>query len=148
MAEATTAKTLLSVTLASTVISPAMARRAARIETPNRGVRSMAAAAIGAGPARNKDLVQLLHQKIVQAQVGDTVGQRLSVEGGWYAVLRVPVTQSDEDLAIELLQTKSVLVHPGHFYDFAGDGYIVLSLIAVEGVFSEGVRRALDFLNY
>ena len=75
------------------------------------------------------------------------VGQRLSVEGGWYAVLRVPVTQSDEDLAIELLQTKSVLVHPGHFYDFAGDGYIVLSLIAVEGVFSEGVRRALDFLN-
>ena len=76
------------------------------------------------------------------------VGQRLSVEGGWYAVLRVPVTQSDEDLAIELLQIKSVLVHPGHFYDFAGDGYIVLSLIAVEGVFSEGVRRALDFLNY
>jgi alanine-synthesizing transaminase len=47
---------------------------------------------------------------------------RLEVEGGWYAVLRVPVTQSDEDLAIEILRHLSVLVHPGHFYDFPSDG--------------------------
>ena len=40
------------------------------------------------------------------------------------------VTRSDEDLAIELLEQKSVLVHPGHFYDFPADGYLVLSLIA------------------
>ena len=38
---------------------------------------------------------------------------RLTVEGGWYAVLRVPATRSDEDLAIELLTTKGVYVHPG-----------------------------------
>ena len=74
--------------------------------------------------------------------------QRLSVEGGWYAALRVPVTQSDEDLAIELLQTKSVLVHPGHFYDFPRDGYLVLSLIAAEEEFGEGVRRTLGFLTH
>ena len=43
---------------------------------------------------------------------------RLNVEGGWYAVLRVPVTRSDEDLAIAIMQNLSVLVHPGHFYDF------------------------------
>ncbi len=73
--------------------------------------------------------------------------QRLSVEGGWYAILRVPVTKSDEDLAIELLRNKSVLVHPGHFYDFPRDGYLVLSLIAAEEEFSEGVRRTLDLLN-
>src|SRR5262249_44102773 len=35
---------------------------------------------------------------------------RLAVEGGWYAVLRVPITRSDEDLAIELLEQHSVLV--------------------------------------
>ena len=46
--------------------------------------------------------------------------RRLDIEGGWYAVLRVPVTGSDEDLAIALLQTTDVLVQPGHFYDFAG----------------------------
>jgi aspartate/methionine/tyrosine aminotransferase len=54
---------------------------------------------------------------------------RLAVQGGWYAVLRLPVVQSDEDLAIALLREKGVLVHPGHFYDFQRDGYLVVSLI-------------------
>ena len=45
-----------------------------------------------------------------------------TVEGGWYAVLRVPATGSDEDLAIALLQATGVLVQPGHFYDFARMG--------------------------
>jgi alanine-synthesizing transaminase len=70
--------------------------------------------------------------------------QRLSVEGGWYAVLRVPVTRSDEELAIELVREKSVLVHPGHFYDFESDRFLVLSLIATEAEFKEGVERLLE----
>jgi alanine-synthesizing transaminase len=73
--------------------------------------------------------------------------KRLDVEGGWYAVLRVPVTQSDEDLAIEILRRFSVLVHPGHFYDFPQDGYLVVSLITPNDTFREGIRRALELLN-
>lgn len=73
--------------------------------------------------------------------------QRLIVEGGWYAVLRVPVTQSDEELAVELLRKKSVLVHPGHFYDFPSDGYLVLSLITPHGEFAEGVGRVFESLT-
>jgi alanine-synthesizing transaminase len=72
---------------------------------------------------------------------------RLNVEGGWYAVLRVPVTQSDEDLAIAIIQKLSVLLHPGHFYDFSSDGYLVVSLIAETKDFSEAIKRVLDFLN-
>ncbi|PYV69871.1 MAG: pyridoxal phosphate-dependent aminotransferase [Acidobacteria bacterium] len=68
---------------------------------------------------------------------------RLLIEGGWYAVLRVPVTKSDEDLAIEVLRERSVLVHPGHFYDFPSDGYLVLSLITPEATFREGISRVL-----
>ncbi len=71
---------------------------------------------------------------------------RLQVEAGWYAVLRVPVTRSDEDLAIELLEQKSVLVHPGHFYDFPADGYLVVSLIVIEEQFKEGLKRLLEFV--
>jgi alanine-synthesizing transaminase len=71
---------------------------------------------------------------------------RLQIEAGWYAVLRVPLTRSDEDLVIELLQQKSVLVHPGHFYDFPADGYLVLSLIAREEEFREGVKRLLEHI--
>jgi alanine-synthesizing transaminase len=73
--------------------------------------------------------------------------QRLGVEGGWYAVLRVPVTGSDEDRTIELLRSKSVLVHPGHFYDFPGEGHLVLSLIGPKGEFAEGIRRVLEIVD-
>jgi alanine-synthesizing transaminase len=73
--------------------------------------------------------------------------ERLEMEGGWYAILRVPVIQSDEDLAIDLLREHAVLVHPGHFYDFPGDGYLVLSLITPPEDFAEGVGRVLDHLN-
>jgi alanine-synthesizing transaminase len=75
----------------------------------------------------------------------DSVCARLKVDGGWYAVLRVPVTQSDEDLAVALLREHSVLVHPGHFYDFPSDGHLVLSLIAEPRGFSEGISRILDY---
>jgi aspartate/methionine/tyrosine aminotransferase len=70
--------------------------------------------------------------------------RRLDVEGGWYAVLRVPVTRTDDELAVDLLRRKAVLVHPGHFYDFPGDGYLVLSLITAETEFAEGIKRLLE----
>jgi alanine-synthesizing transaminase len=73
--------------------------------------------------------------------------RRLEVEGGWYVVLRVPVTRSDEDLAIALLREKFVLVHPGHFYDFPSDGYLVMSLITPPEQFRMGVSRALELVN-
>jgi len=75
-----------------------------------------------------------------------TTCQRLSVEAGWYTVLRVPVTQTDEELAVDLLRCKSVLVHPGHFYDFPSDGYLVLSLIAQKAEFAEGIGRFIELL--
>jgi alanine-synthesizing transaminase len=72
--------------------------------------------------------------------------QRLAVEGGWYATLRVPATQSDEDLAIDILHKAGVLVHPGHFYDFPRDGYLILSLITQPDQFHEGITRVLKRL--
>jgi alanine-synthesizing transaminase len=72
--------------------------------------------------------------------------QRLAVEGGWYAVLRIPATRSDEDLAIDLLHKASILVHPGHFYDFPRDGYLILSLITHPDQFHEGIDRLLKLL--
>jgi alanine-synthesizing transaminase len=78
---------------------------------------------------------------------GNQYLSRLAVEGGWYAVLRIPATRPDEDLAIELLQTHDVYLHPGHFYDFPGDGYLVISLIAPEEDFKEGLRRVCSHLG-
>jgi alanine-synthesizing transaminase len=78
---------------------------------------------------------------------GSEFFQVLDTQGGWYAVLRVPGNRSDEDLAIQLLQRAHVLVHPGHFYDFPSDGYLVASLIAQPGNFRQGISRMHEFLR-
>jgi aspartate/methionine/tyrosine aminotransferase len=72
---------------------------------------------------------------------------RLDMEGGWYAVVRVPALRSDEGLAIDLLRSEAVVVHPGHFYDFPNDGYLVLSMITEPGVFREGISRLLRMIG-
>ncbi|HEX6879150.1 MAG TPA: pyridoxal phosphate-dependent aminotransferase, partial [Terriglobales bacterium] len=72
---------------------------------------------------------------------------RLEVEGGWYAILRVPATRSDEELAIALMEQDGVLVQPGHFYDFVSDGYLVISLITPAEEFRTGVDRVLHFFQ-
>jgi alanine-synthesizing transaminase len=68
---------------------------------------------------------------------------RLEVEAGWYAVLRIPATRSDEDFALLLLDSHGVYTHPGHYYDFPTDGFLVVSLITPEEDFAEGVKLLL-----
>jgi alanine-synthesizing transaminase len=103
---------------------------------------------------QRKDIQQQLMERVrgnlaeLDRQLaGQGACSRLNVEGGWYAVLRVPVTRSDEELAIELVRQQAVVVHPGHFYDFPGDGFLVLSLITAAEEFKEGMGRVLAFLN-
>jgi alanine-synthesizing transaminase len=78
---------------------------------------------------------------------GQSACSRLAVEGGWCAVLRVPAIRSDEDLALELLTSKGVYVHPGHFYDFPSDGFLVVSLITQGKDFASGMANALALLR-
>ena len=68
---------------------------------------------------------------------------RLEVQGGWYAVLRVPALMSGESLAIRLIEQQRVIVHPGYFYGFDGDGRLVLSLLPPKTEFAEGIKRLL-----
>ena len=82
----------------------------------------------------------------------------LHAEAGWYAVLHLPshlfagsssrpsAFSSDEDLAIQLLRERHVLLHPGHFYDFPSSNHLVLSLITPESVFAQGFQQFADFL--
>ncbi|HET7436262.1 MAG TPA: pyridoxal phosphate-dependent aminotransferase [Thermoanaerobaculia bacterium] len=64
----------------------------------------------------------------------------LPVEGGWSAVIRVPRVMSDEELALALLD-RGVVIHPGYFFDFDSEGYIVVSLLTPADVFAEGTQR-------
>jgi hypothetical protein len=67
----------------------------------------------------------------------------LASEGGWYAVLQVPATLSEEERTLRLLERHDVLVHPGYFFDFPREAYLVLSVLPPPEDFDEGVRRVL-----
>jgi aspartate/methionine/tyrosine aminotransferase len=67
----------------------------------------------------------------------------LTSEGGWYAVVEVPSIESEEALVVDLLEKDSVLTHPGYFFDFPRESYLVLSLLAAEAQFAEGIDRVL-----
>ena len=67
----------------------------------------------------------------------------LRVEGGWSAVIRVPATRSEEHLVIDLLEHDRVLAHPGYFFDFPREAYLVVSLLPPPAVFADGIGRLL-----
>lgn len=71
----------------------------------------------------------------------DSPATLLKTEGGWYAVLQVPRTRSEEDWTLKLLGESGVLVQPGFFFDFEAEAFLVLSLLSEPATFAEGVTR-------
>ena len=65
----------------------------------------------------------------------------LRTEGGWYAVLQVPRTRTEEEWTLKLLGESDVLVQPGFFFDFETEAFLVLSLLPEPAVFAEGMTR-------
>jgi len=67
----------------------------------------------------------------------------LHADAGWYGVLQVPSLEPEEDLVVDLLARHDVLVHPGFFFDFVRESYLILSLLPPAPVFADGVSRIL-----
>ena len=94
-------------------------------------------AAISARTRANLETLRTTCDAVPSARV-------LPVEGGWSAVIRVPRVMTDDELALALLEL-GVVVQPGYFFDFETDGYLVVSLLTREDVFTEGALRLCDF---
>jgi aspartate/methionine/tyrosine aminotransferase len=71
----------------------------------------------------------------------------LRAEGGWYAVLRLPRVMSESEWTLALLNDADVYVHPGHFFDFPGEAYVVVSLLTPEEDFAEGATRIVSLVE-
>jgi alanine-synthesizing transaminase len=123
------ADTFLSVNTPVQVAAPDLFRRAAPIRQAihERVSRNLAAA-----------------RDVVRANPACEV---LRTEGGWSAVVRVPATRSEEALALGLLQDEHVLVHPGFFFDFPHEAFVVVSLLPPEDVFAEAFGRVLRYTS-
>jgi hypothetical protein len=105
-------------------------------------------------------LAQLLRSgAVVRAQIMKRIGRNLEAlhaaveataavtlhapHGGWSAVLQVPATQSEEALVVALVADDGVLVHPGYFFDFPREAFVVVSLLPDPETFDAGVARLL-----
>jgi alanine-synthesizing transaminase len=105
-------------------------------------------------------LASLLREgEVVRAGIKQRIGTNLStilevatqfaecdvpiVEGGWSAVIRVPATRSEEALVLEVLERERTLVHPGFFFDFCREAYLVVSLIVDPAVMRSTLPRVL-----
>ncbi|HMV86624.1 MAG TPA: pyridoxal phosphate-dependent aminotransferase [Blastocatellia bacterium] len=77
------------------------------------------------------------------AQVEDSPVRLLNAEGGWYAVLEIPRHQSEEDLILSLLAQDDVLVHPGYFFDFPREAFLIFSLLPTPANFRQAGEKVL-----
>ena len=123
------ADTFLSVGTPVQVAAPALLRRGAAIR-----------AAIHARVRENLSRAREIAARYPSCEL-------LRVEGGWCAPVRVPATHSEEALVLELLERERILVHPGYFFDFAHEAFVVVSLLPEDNVFVEAFDRTLRFLN-
>ncbi len=72
--------------------------------------------------------------------------RRLDLEGGWYAVLRIPALQPDEQTVLDLLD-RGVWVHPGYFFGMEKAGWLVVSLLGQPSEFRTGVTALIAYLG-
>ena len=76
----------------------------------------------------------------------ESAARVLPVEGGWYAVLRVPAVRTDDEWVLSILDGADVLVQPGYFFDFESPGHLVVSLLPEPAAFAEGAARLVSVL--
>jgi alanine-synthesizing transaminase len=90
--------------------------------------------------ARIRENLSVLEQEVAPG----SPCRLLASDGGWYSVVQVPAVVPEEELVLWLLAYDDVLAHPGYFFDFPREAYLVLSLLPPPGDFREAVRRILD----
>jgi alanine-synthesizing transaminase len=71
----------------------------------------------------------------------------LPADGGWSAVVRIPATQSEEALVLDLIARDRVVVHPGYFFDFPHEAFLVISLLPEPKVFARGIQLVQDRID-
>lgn len=86
------------------------------------------------------------HETLMNAVRGST-GSLLKSDGGWYGVIRVPKTRSDEDWALRILEETGVSLYPGYFFDFEEEGFLVVSLLVETEEFRKACGLIFGCLN-
>lgn len=111
------------------------------VSTP---VQLAAPALIASGRVIRAAIAERLEQNLGQLRRRLTASPSVTLlepEGGWSAVLQVPATEPEEALVMRLLRDDHVRVHPGYFFDFPREAYLVVSLLPEPRVFATAIDR-------
>ena len=111
------------------------------VSTP---VQLAAGSLLRAGSAIRSEILARLRRNLVALRATVAANPSLGLvvpDGGWSAVVRVPAILSEEQWALRLLREDAVLVHPGYFFDFETEAYLVISLLPSPEIFDEGLAR-------
>lgn len=84
---------------------------------------------------------------LLKSFASETLGGVLQTQGGWYMIIKLPNGFDEESLVEDLLLKDQVYVHPGYFFNFSDEPYLILSLLPPEEIFSQGVNRILSRLK-
>lgn len=123
------ADTYLSVSTPVQVAAPVLLRRGAAVR-----------AAIHTRVRANLDRARTIARRFPASEV-------YPVEGGWTVPIRVPAMRTEEQLVLDLLRHDGILVHPGYFFDFPHEAFLVVSLLPDGGRFGEALERVLVRVN-
>lgn len=88
--------------------------------------------------------IQSNYAYLRQAAAAHAAVEVLQADAGWSAVVRIPSRQSEEEIVLQLLERDGVLVHPGFFFDFPHEAFLVLSLLPREAEFAGAIVRLLE----
>ena len=110
-------------------------------------------------PTQNAFPLWLSHRKTIQAEINNRIKDNLdflkqhitkmdaceylAADGGWYAVVKIPDCLSEEQWVLTFLNKDHVAVHPGYFFDFPQEAYVVVSLLPMSGTFQKGIKRII-----
>jgi alanine-synthesizing transaminase len=119
------ADSFLSVSTPIQVAAPELLARATTIRE-----------AIHARIGRNLECARRVSAQVPACEV-------LRAEGGWCAVVRIPATRTEEQFVMHLLESERILVHPGYFFDFHAEAFVVVSLLPAEDLFARAFPRVL-----
>ena len=123
------ADTFLSVSTPVQIAAPSLLREGASVR-----------AAIHERVRDNLSSARAVAQKYPSCEV-------LRAEGGWCATVRVPAMRPEDVLVLGLLESERVLVHPGYFFDFPHEAFLVVSLLVEQAPFADAFDRCLRFVN-
>jgi len=120
--------------IADTYLSPSIAVQAALPALFEAGAATRAA--IRARCAANL--------RCLSEALRDGAATALRVEGGWYAVIRLPAVRAEDTWVLELAERDRVVVEPGWFYDFEDGPMAVVCLLGPERAFAAGAARLAE----